>query len=93
MKISSGEIRMNGQPIPIKQRAKVFKQFSGYVMQNDCLLGCLTVRETLLFYADMRLPRSMSREKKERRVDQVIEELGLKKIEHSRIGNRKTLLS
>lgn len=84
----SGDICLNGDAIQLKRRPHVFKQFAGYVMQSDCLLGSLTVKETLMFYAHMRLPRRMSTAVKEERVDQVIEELGLKRIEHSRIGTQ-----
>ena len=45
--------------------------------QDDFLLPYLTVRETLIFAASLRLPRSVSQADKEAIVDQTIVELGL----------------
>lgn len=56
-------------------------------MQNDCLLGSLTVKETLLFYAHMKLPGSYSYEQKLVIVEKVMETLGLTRIRNSRIGS------
>ncbi|KAL5091533.1 hypothetical protein Trisim1_003135 [Trichoderma cf. simile WF8] len=58
-----------------------------YVMQQDILLPTLTVRETLRYSADLRLPSSTSAEDRERIVEEVIRELGLKECANTRIGN------
>ncbi|KAL9483684.1 hypothetical protein ACSS6W_002473 [Trichoderma asperelloides] len=58
-----------------------------YVMQQDILLPTLTVRETLRYSADLRLPSSTSAEERERVVEEVIRELGLKECANTRIGN------
>lgn len=58
-----------------------------YVMQQDILLPTLTVRETLRYSADLRLPSSSSSEDRERVVEEVIRELGLKECANTRIGN------
>ncbi|KAL7787470.1 P-loop containing nucleoside triphosphate hydrolase protein [Trichoderma ceciliae] len=58
-----------------------------YVMQQDILLPTLTVRETLRYSADLRLPSSASAEDRERIVEEVIRELGLKECANTRIGN------
>ncbi|KAH0492707.1 hypothetical protein TgHK011_007648 [Trichoderma gracile] len=58
-----------------------------YVMQQDILLPTLTVRETLKYSADLRLPPSTSAEDRERIVEEVILELGLKECANTRIGN------
>lgn len=58
-----------------------------YVMQQDILLPTLTVRETLGYSADLRLPRSMSKSDRMRIVEEVILELGLKECANTRIGN------
>ncbi|KAH7010727.1 P-loop containing nucleoside triphosphate hydrolase protein [Macrophomina phaseolina] len=60
---------------------------SAYVMQTDVLQPTLTVRETLQYAADLRLPSSVSREERRRVVDEVILELGLKEAANTRIGN------
>ncbi len=59
----------------------------GAVLQNDYLLPNLTVRETLRFAADLRLPRSMREADKSARVEEVILELGLKECANTRIGS------
>ncbi|PNY25851.1 ABC transporter ATP-binding protein/permease [Tolypocladium capitatum] len=58
-----------------------------YVMQQDILLPTLTVRETLQYSADLRLPPSTSTQDRLRVVDEVIRELGLKECADTRIGN------
>ncbi|KAK5995458.1 putative ABC transporter ATP-binding protein/permease [Cladobotryum mycophilum] len=58
-----------------------------YVMQQDILLPTLTVRETLRYSADLRLPSSTKAEDRERIVEEVIRELGLKECANTRIGN------
>ncbi|KAF5023394.1 hypothetical protein F66182_4551 [Fusarium sp. NRRL 66182] len=58
-----------------------------YVMQQDILLPTLTVRETLKYSADLRLPPSTTAEERKRVVEEVILELGLKECADTRIGN------
>ena len=75
---------MNGKPIE-----EGFKRLSGYVMQDDQLFPMLTVRETLMFSARLRLPGSMSLEEKRERVDMLILELGLQSCADTVIGNEQ----
>jgi ABC-type multidrug transport system ATPase subunit len=58
-----------------------------YVMQQDILLPTLTVRETLHYAADLRLPSSTTAEDRTRVVEEVILELGLKECADTRVGN------
>ncbi|KAM3551354.1 hypothetical protein MY1884_007764 [Beauveria asiatica] len=58
-----------------------------YVMQQDILLPTLTVRETLRYAADLRLPSTTKRQDRWRIVEEVIRELGLKECADTRIGN------
>jgi len=81
----TGTIRINGADA-MKNR-KITKIISGYVMQDDTMLANLTVRETLMFSAMIRLPSSLSKEKKEERVRNIIEELGLTKVADNKIGS------
>eukprot|EP00913_Durusdinium_trenchii_P031832 g29810.t1 len=60
---------------------------TGYVEQFDTLIGELTVDQMLMYTAEMKLPRSTSREDKRKRVDQVISQLRLNKCQHTVIGN------
>ncbi len=50
------------------------------------LLSALTVRETLMYSALLRLPSSISYSEKKKRVDAVISELGLMKVADVQIG-------
>ncbi|KAF2853926.1 ABC transporter-like protein [Plenodomus tracheiphilus IPT5] len=60
---------------------------SAYVIQQDILLPTLTVRETLTYAAQLRLPSSISSTERNQLVEEVILELGLKEAADTRIGN------
>ncbi|EOY25353.1 hypothetical protein QUC31_009237 [Theobroma cacao] len=77
----SGNITYNGQPFSggVKRR-------TGFVAQDDVLYPHLTVTETLLFTALLRLPKSLSRDEKVQHVERVIAELGLTRCRNSIIG-------
>lgn len=62
---------------------------SGFVIQQDILLPTLTVRETLTYAAQLRLPSSISAEEKKQLVEEVIMELSLKEAADTRIGNHE----
>nr|XP_039268608.1 broad substrate specificity ATP-binding cassette transporter ABCG2-like [Styela clava] len=76
-----GQILLDGKPLP-----KNFQYISGYVIQNDLMLGTISVRETLWFCANLRLPPSISHQDKKRRIENVIDELGLKSCADTKIG-------
>ncbi|KXG48696.1 ABC-2 type transporter [Penicillium griseofulvum] len=59
---------------------------SAYVMQEDVLIPTLTVRETLRYSADLRLPPPTTPAERHAIVEQVILELGLKECADTRIG-------
>ncbi|KAJ5266816.1 hypothetical protein N7478_009624 [Penicillium angulare] len=59
---------------------------SAYVVQEDVLIPTLTVRETLRYSADLRLPPPTTQEERHAIVEQVILELGLKECADTRIG-------
>jgi ABC-type multidrug transport system ATPase subunit len=58
-----------------------------YMKQQDVLIPTLSVRETLRFSADLRLPTTISQEERRAVVEEVILELGLKEAADTRIGN------
>ncbi|EEF39648.1 ABC transporter G family member 26 [Ricinus communis] len=62
------------------------KRRIGFVTQDDVLFPQLTVEETLVFAAFLRLPENMSRQQKYARVDIIVKELGLERCRHTRIG-------
>ncbi|NXH19165.1 ABCG2 protein, partial [Bucco capensis] len=77
----SGEVLIDGIPQPPN-----FKCISGYVVQDDVVMGTMTVRENLHFSAALRLPSSISVREKEERVTQIISELGLNKVADAKVG-------
>jgi ABC-type multidrug transport system ATPase subunit len=60
---------------------------SAYVIQQDILLPTLTVRETLTYAAQLRLPSSVTQVERTQLVEEVITELSLKEAAGTRIGN------
>uniref|UniRef100_A0A3B1JSZ0 ATP-binding cassette, sub-family G (WHITE), member 2a n=1 Tax=Astyanax mexicanus TaxID=7994 RepID=A0A3B1JSZ0_ASTMX len=79
----TGEVLIDGAPQPPN-----FKCLSGYVVQDDVVMGTLTVRENFRFSAALRLPMSVSQKEKEEKVQRLIEELGLTKVADSRVGTQ-----
>lgn len=57
--------------------ASYMKMVSSYVMQDDQLFPTLTVFETFMFAAEVRLPPSISRDEKKKRVYELLDTLGL----------------
>ena len=64
-----------------------FKRIVGFVDQEDTLMSTLTVYETVLYSALLRLPREMSLEAKKYRTLETLEELGILGIRDARIGD------
>ncbi|KAK0462088.1 P-loop containing nucleoside triphosphate hydrolase protein [Desarmillaria tabescens] len=58
-----------------------------YVTQTDILLPTLTVRETLMYAADLRLPASITSVKRAQLVEEIILELGLKECADTPVGD------
>jgi ABC-type multidrug transport system ATPase subunit len=66
-----------------------FKSMVGFVDQEDTMLPTLTVHETILTSALLRLPRDMSRAAKEQRVLEVEKQLGIYHIKDQLIGSEE----
>jgi ABC-type multidrug transport system ATPase subunit len=77
---TSGRTYFNGSEDPTRIR-------SAYVIQQDILLPTLTVRETLTYAAQLRLPSSVTQAESKQLVEEVIMELSLKEAADTRIGN------
>ena len=58
-------------------------------MQDDALFPMLSVRETLMFSARLRLPGSMGMVEKRARVEELILALGLSACADTKIGNEE----
>ncbi|PON72806.1 ABC transporter-like [Parasponia andersonii] len=78
-----GSVSLNGEVL----ESRLLKVISAYVMQDDLLFPMLTVEETLMFSAEFRLPRSLSRSKKRARVHALIDQLGLRNAAKTVIGD------
>jgi ABC-type phosphate/phosphonate transport system ATPase subunit len=85
----SGTTLVNGREVADAQ----FKKVMGFVDQEDTLMRTLTVYETVLYSALLRLPREMSLEAKEFRTLETMNELGILGIKDSRIGDSGELSS
>eukprot|EP00122_Pirum_gemmata_P020217 Pgem_evm1s18910 len=78
-----GEVLFDG-----KERPKNFKNISGYVEQQDIVIETLTVYECLYYAAELKLPaKKISREEKDRRLEQIIEDMGISKCRDTIVGN------
>ncbi|KAJ3336137.1 hypothetical protein HDU93_003598 [Gonapodya sp. JEL0774] len=78
----SGSVFVNGhsrETLP----SSWWKRSVGFSEQEDIYLPNLTVRETLFYQARLRAPQSQD---SQRLVDEILEEMGLTKVAHSRIG-------
>jgi ABC-type multidrug transport system ATPase subunit len=79
----TGEILVDGKA----RNEKIYRSRQvAYVMQEELLFPHLTVMETFMLHAKLRLPQSMKIEEKTRLVRSLILELGLKAVENSKIG-------
>lgn len=74
----TGHVYINGR----RRETLDFNSVAGYVMQDEILLEHLKVRETLEFSASFK----MSKDKVKLRVDDIVNQLGLKSCEHSFVG-------
>lgn len=77
----SGYVLVDGLP-----RHPSFKYTVGYVVQEDIFSGTLTVRENLIFSANLRLPKTISDHEKNERVSRIIADLGLESCADTRMG-------
>ncbi|KAK7928993.1 hypothetical protein WMY93_005388 [Mugilogobius chulae] len=80
--LKEGQVLVDGRVVTSELRLS-----SAYVVQDDILMGTLSVRENLLFSANLRLdPKQHSSKEKEIRVDEIIQDLGLSDCANTKIG-------
>lgn len=85
----SGDILLNDKH---QLNQKLFGRYASYVMQDDVLFAYFTVKEALTFAARLKL--NIDTEEQDRRVEQLIEDLGLADCQDTRIGSTlKKLIS
>ncbi|CAL9168458.1 ABC transporter G family member 5-like [Musa acuminata AAA Group] len=95
LEILAGKISPSTPPtILINQRPvdkSNFRRISGYVTQKDTLFPLLTVRETLMFSARLRLGcgggSGLSQSQLSSRVESLLRELGLGRVADARVGD------
>ncbi|GMI63659.1 ATP-binding cassette G9 [Hibiscus trionum] len=78
----NGAVTYNGKPFSNSMKRK-----TGFVTQDDVLYPHLTVTETLVFTALLRLPNSFTKQDKIMHAEAVINQLGLAKCKNSIIGD------
>jgi len=76
----TGSTHYNGSP-------DLLTVTTAYVTQTDVLIPSLTVRETLLYAASLRLPSSTTSQRRKQLVEEVILELGLKECADTSVGD------
>jgi len=88
---TSGEVRVNGESLYAIYDA--LRGSIGYVPQDDIVHSELTVFEAIKYSAQFRLPADFAEEEINRRVEQVIKDLGLEQVKNLEIGKpeRKVL--
>ncbi|PSR81399.1 hypothetical protein BD289DRAFT_484444 [Coniella lustricola] len=80
-----GDFFVNGEKVSDAD----FRGVVGFVDQEDTMLPTLTVHETILNSALLRLPRDMTTSAKEQRVTEVEKQLGIHHIKDSLIGSEE----
>ncbi|XP_065649402.1 uncharacterized protein LOC100212479 isoform X2 [Hydra vulgaris] len=79
--VNSGAIKINGE-----KASKFLRRKIGYVLQEDIFFSNLTVRQSLEFVGKIRLPDFMKWKEKLSIINEVINNLGLKKCENTILG-------
>jgi len=79
----TGNITLDGQPIT----GSSLRKRIAYVMQQDILVPTQTVRESLWFSANLRLPKTYSMKDKKELVEKMLVDLGLVKCADTYIGD------
>ncbi|XP_059664187.1 ABC transporter G family member 9-like [Cornus florida] len=79
----SGSITYNGKPF-----SNQLKRNTGFVTQDDVLYPHLTVTETLVFTALLRLPNTLTNQEKVTHAESVITQLGLTRCKNSIVGSQ-----
>jgi ATP-binding cassette subfamily G (WHITE) protein 2 len=81
--LTSGSITYNDKPLSV-----AMKRNTGFVAQHDMFYPYLTVTETLVFTALLRLPNSLTKKDKVSQAEAVIDQLGLTKCKSTIIGGK-----
>ncbi|XP_024387337.1 ABC transporter G family member 11 isoform X3 [Physcomitrium patens] len=80
--VQTGDILLNGQ-----SKTSLSYGVAAYVTQEDVLIGTLTVFESIMYSASLRLPGNITKTEKRAIVDRTIREMGLWDSQNSYVGN------
>jgi len=80
----SGNLEVNG--VPKTQLPCSFADISAHVEQEDVLYALSTTQETLDFQGRLRLPKGTSKEERDRRIEEVLRQLGLFEVRNTNVG-------
>ena len=83
--VAQGDFYVNGERVMDSE----YRNVIGFVDQDDTMLPTLTVHETILTSALLRLPRNMGLSAKEQRVHEVERQLGILHIKDQLIGSEE----
>ena len=78
-----GDVKVNGQIVSDER----FKELSGYVGQDYSYFATMTVKEVMLFYANLKMDRSTSRKEREMLSSEILQRVGLDKVQNSIVGD------
>jgi ATP-binding cassette subfamily G (WHITE) protein 2 len=84
MKIE-GDIRINGKTYT----KNLLKTMSGYVMQDDLIHAMLTVQETLMYTAALRMPNTCLLPEREARCDECLKTMGIEYCRDVIVGDTR----
>lgn len=77
-----GDVYLNNQRLD----KRMMKRVSAFVPQEDILPGSMTTYETLMFYANLKLPKDTTHSQKDEMISGILTELGLTKVKNTIIG-------
>ncbi|KAH0972105.1 hypothetical protein GBA52_024261 [Prunus armeniaca] len=80
-------VKMSGDVILNGNKRRLNCRDISYVTQEDLFLGSLTVRETLKYSAQLRLPSTMTKDDKNEVVEETLTKMGLQDCAENNIGN------
>lgn len=81
----TGSIRCNGRRV----NTEMMRSVACVVPQEDVFLAALTVRETLLYVAELRLPSTLTTAARRKRVEALIANLKLETCADTKVGDEK----
>ncbi|XP_011178540.2 uncharacterized protein LOC105209688 [Zeugodacus cucurbitae] len=81
-RFDSGGVYLNREPLSKKWRRKIC-----YVLQEEIFFSGLTLRETVMYTALLRLPEKMPKSEKIQLVDRILEALELTFCQHTKFGD------